>query len=91
MHKVEQEASLCGDTLSECCSVDLRYLHYCRISPTSYPDAFAMIDEHVRPRWPMAGEPLYRWSGQASLASQLQLAPPTWLCRSSLTPTLVGN
>ena len=38
-----------------------------RISPTSYPDSFKALDEHVRPRWPMAGEPLYRWSGQASL------------------------
>ena len=65
---------LWGNTVSHCCSVELRWSWYRRISPTSYPDAFAMIDEHVRPRWPMAGEPLYRWSGQASLAALLLLS-----------------
>ena len=41
----------------------------CRISPTSYPDSFSALDEHAHSRWPMIGEPLYRWSGQARLLS----------------------
>lgn len=51
--------------------------HVVGINPTDYKDAYGLLEQWARARWPAAQEVVYRWTGQ--------VGNYFWFCNSSFS------